>query len=82
MLSINYIIWLAIEMIYWIIIARVFLSWIPINISPQIKRIIYTLTEPLLDLFRKIIPVFKSGLDLSPMLVLITLKVLQAILIS
>jgi len=82
MLSINYIIWLAIEMIYWIIIARVFLSWIPINISPQIKRIIYTLTDPLLDLFRKIIPVFKSGLDLSPMLVLITLKVLQAILIS
>ena len=82
MLSINYIIWLAIEMIYLIIIARVFLSWIPINISPQIKRIIYTLTDPLLDLFRKIIPVFKSGLDLSPMLVLITLKVLQAILIS
>ena len=82
MLSINYIIWLAIEMIYWIIIARVFLSWIPINISPQIKKIIYTLTDPLLDLFRKIIPVFKSGLDLSPMLVLITLKVLQAILIS
>ena len=82
MLSINGIIWLAIEMIYWIIIARVFLSWIPINISPQIKKIIYTLTDPLLDLFRKIIPVFKSGLDLSPMLVLITLKVLQAILIS
>ena len=82
MLSINYIIWLALEMISWIIIARVFLSWIPINISPQIKRIIYTLTDPLLDLFRKIIPVFKSGLDLSPMLVLITLKVLQAILIS
>jgi len=82
MLSINGIIWLAIEIIYWIIIARVFLSWIPINISPQIKRIIYTLTDPLLDLFRKIIPVFKSGLDLSPMLVLITLKVLQAILIS
>ena len=54
MLSINYIIWLAIEMIYWIIIARVFLSWIPINISPQIKRIIYTLTDPLLDLFRSL----------------------------
>ncbi len=82
MLSINGIIWLTIEVIYWIIIARVFLSWIPINISYQIKRIIYALTDPLLDLFRKIIPPFKSGLDLSPMLALICLKILQAILIS
>ena len=81
MFSINGIIWLSIEIIYWIIIARVFLSWIPINISYQIKKVIYNLTEPLLELFRKIIPPFKSGLDLSPMLALITLKILQAILV-
>ena len=61
MLSINGIIWLTIEVIYWIIIARVFLSWIPINISYQIKRIIYALTDPLLDLFRKIISINGIG---------------------
>ncbi len=82
MLSINGIIWISIEFIYWLIIARVFLSWIPINISYTIKRLIYNLTDPLLDLFRKIIPPFKSGIDLSPMLVLIALKILQSILIS
>tara|TARA_B100001113_G_C20974096_1_gene563164 strand:+ start:492 stop:740 length:249 start_codon:yes stop_codon:yes gene_type:complete len=82
MLNINGIIWISIEFIYWLIIARVFLSWIPINISYTIKRLIYNLTDPLLDLFRKIIPPFKSGIDLSPMLVLIALKILQSILIS
>jgi|TARA_Y100000996_G_scaffold134244_2_gene101992 YggT family protein len=82
MLSINGIIWISIEFIYWLIIARVFLSWIPVNISYTIKRLIYNLTDPLLDLFRKIIPPFKSGIDLSPMLVLIALKILQSILIS
>lgn len=81
MLSINGIIWISIEFIYWLIIARVFLSWIPVNISYTIKRLIYNLTDPLLDLFRKIIPPFKSGIDLSPMLVLIALKILQSILI-
>ena len=55
MLSINGIIWISIEFIYWLIIARVFLSWIPVNISYTIKRLIYNLTDPLLDLFRKII---------------------------
>tara|TARA_Y100001970_G_C14010068_1_gene737926 strand:+ start:348 stop:596 length:249 start_codon:yes stop_codon:yes gene_type:complete len=82
MLSINGITWLTIEIIYWLIIARVFLSWIPINLSHQIKKILYNLTEPLLDIFRKIIPPFKSGIDLSPMLALIILKILQTILIS
>ena len=82
MLSINGIIWISIEFIYWLIIARVFLSWIPVNISYTTKRLIYNLTDPLLDLFRKIIPPFKSGIDLSPMLVLIALKILQSILIS
>ena len=82
MLSINGIIWISIEFIYWLIIARVFLSWIPVNISYTIKRLIYNLTDPLLDLFRKIIPPFKSGIDLSPMLALIALKILQSILIS
>ena len=81
MLNINGIIWISIEFIYWLIIARVFLSWIPVNISYTIKRLIYNLTDPLLDLFRKIIPPFKSGIDLSPMLVLIALKILQSILI-
>ena len=82
MLNINGIIWISIEFIYWLIIARVFLSWIPVNISYTTKRLIYNLTDPLLDLFRKIIPPFKSGIDLSPMLVLIALKILQSILIS
>ena len=69
------------QIIKFLIIARVFLSWVPININHKIKQFIYDLTEPLMSPFRNLIPAQKIGLDLSPILILLLLQILQSILI-
>ena len=69
------------QIIKFLIIARVFLSWVPINVNYKIKKIIYDLTEPLMSPFRNLVPAHKIGIDLSPMLVLLALQLLQRILI-
>ncbi len=69
------------QIIKFLIIVRVFLSWVPININQSIKQFIYNLTEPLMSPFRKLVPSDKTGVDLSPMLVLLSLQILQSILI-
>ena len=78
---IKIIIFYTFQIIKFLIIARVFLSWVPINVSYKIKQFIYDLTEPLMAPFRSLIPVHKMGIDLSPMLVLLLLQILQSILI-
>ena len=72
--------------IFWIIelliIARVFLSWIPVNINYKIKQFIFDLTEPLLSPFKKLIPPPKFGFDFSPILAFLSLEVLKQILLN
>ena len=75
-----YILWIA----TWVIIVQAVLSWLIafniINTSSHIVRTIwqalYTMTEPLYRPIRKILPDF-GALDLSPMVVLILLNILQ-----
>ena len=78
--NINTFIFWTFELIQYLIIARVFLSWVPIRLNSQITQFIYSLTEPLLVLFRRLIPFSTGGLDLSPILVLIALRIIQNIL--
>lgn len=54
-----------------LILIRVLMSWIP-NLDPYnpIVRLIYQLTDPILEPARRIIPPI-GGLDLSPLIVLL-----------
>jgi YggT family protein len=54
-----------------LILIRVLMSWIP-NLSPYnpIVRLIYQLTDPILEPARRLIPPI-GGLDLSPLIVLL-----------
>ena len=69
-----YVLWAA-------ILGRVILSWI--NLSPQnpIVVLIYGITEPILAPIRRVLPSM-GMLDLSPMIALIVLIVIQRILLS
>ena len=78
---IQIIIFYIFQIIKFLIIARVFLSWVPINVNYKIKQFIYDLTEPLMSPFRNLVPAHKVGLDLSPMLVLLSLQILQSLLV-
>ena len=75
------VIFYILQIIKFLIIARVFLSWVPININYKVKQIVHELTEPLMSPFRNLIPTHKIGIDLSPLLLLLLLQILQSILI-
>ena len=72
---------LALYIYSYVLFARIILGWVtmfwtpPSSLTPVI-RVIYDLTEPVLGLFRRYIPPI-GGLDLSPLIVFIILRVLQ-----
>lgn len=67
------------------IIVRILLSWIPLDRGNStvatIYHLIYGLTEPILGPIRRLLPSL-GGLDLSPMLGLLLVEVLQRVLLT
>jgi YggT family protein len=65
-----------------VILVYIILSWIRLPYSPwlnRIQRFLYDVCDPYLRIFRRIVPAF-GPLDLSPMLAVISLLVLQSLL--
>ena len=75
---------ILVPVLYVSILARVIVSWIPISEdSPfaPIVRAIYHITEPILGPIRRLIPGL-GMFDLSPMIAIILLMVIQRILVA
>lgn len=69
------------NLFYFLIILRIFLSWIPsIRWDNNPWKTIRSITDLYLDLFRRIIPPFQ-GLDFSPIIAIIVLQIIQNIVI-
>ena len=80
-MSIHNIVYYAIEVYIWIIIARIILSWVNINPYTPLVRFVYEITEPVLGFFRRVIPPV-GVLDLSPIVVFFILKIVQVALVN
>ena len=65
----------------YIILARIFLSWFPVDRTNPIVRLIYQITEPVLAPFRVILPLGGMGIDLSPIIVYFLLNILRTALV-
>jgi YggT family protein len=69
-----------------LIIAYILLSWIPLPYTiwlNRIQRFLYDVVEPYLRIFRRVLPSLNLGglgLDISPILAIIGLYVLNAII--
>jgi len=66
----------------WLILARVILSWIPTRGKNPLVRMVYEFTEPLLAPFRKIMPRTGMPIDLSPFLAYLVLQLLRTVIIQ
>ena len=67
-----------------VIFAYIITSWLRLPYSPtlnRIQRFLYDVSEPYLRLFRRILPSF-GPLDLSPMVAIIVLWLLDRVLIT
>ncbi len=68
---------------YILLILRIFLTWIPsINWEQQPFAWIRSVTDPFLNIFRGIIPPIGGVLDISPVIAIILLQIIQGLLVG
>ena len=79
-LSITQLISLLINVFVFAVFARAILSWMNPGTFNAAASILATLTEPLLDICRKIIPNL-GGLDLSPLVALLLLQLAKMVIL-
>ena len=65
----------------WVIIVRVLISWVSPDPGNPIVQILYRLTDPVLEPVRRRLPDV-GGLDISPVVVLLAIFVLQKFLVA
>ena len=69
------------NLFFFLIILRIFLSWIPsVNWFAQPWQTIREVCDAYLDIFKKFIPPF-NGLDFSPIIALLVLQLAQNIIV-
>ncbi len=71
-----------ITMYIWVVIIGALLSWVRPDPYNPLVQIIYRLTEPAYSFIRRHIPTVFNGLDLAPLILVITLQVMDVILVS
>ena len=66
----------------WVIIIRALISWVNPDPYNPIVQFLYKITEPVLNPFRRVLPVYNMGIDLSPLIVILILIFLRSFLVS
>ena len=79
-LSITQLISLLINVFVFAVFARAILSWLNPGTFNAVASILVTLTEPLLDICRKMIPDL-GGIDLSPLVALLLLQLAKMVIL-
>lgn len=68
---------------YILIILRIFLTWVPsIDWQQQPFFWVRSVTDPYLNIFRGIIPPIGGALDISPILAILALQLIQTLVVS
>jgi len=78
---------IGVTLYYWLLIIRVVLSWIPVNPRNELVGLLYNLTDPLLDAFRRYIPALRRtgnsvGIDFTPLVAILVLYFVEIFLIE
>jgi YggT family protein len=66
----------------WIVVIAALISWVNPDPYNPIVRFLYSVTEPVFGLVRRILPLPAMGLDLSPIIVLLAIVFLQQFLVK
>lgn len=67
----------------WIVIIRCFISWVNPDPNNPIVRFLYTVTDPVLYRLRRALPfLYTSGVDLSPIVIVVGIYFLQSFLVQ
>lgn len=72
---------ILIPIAYWLIIVRAVLSWFGPDPYNTLVQLLYKITEPILAPFRRLIPFYNIGIDISPILAILALVFLRYFLV-
>ena len=72
---------LIITVYTWVIIAAALISWVRPDPSSPVVQLLYRLTEPVYSFIRRYIKTNVSGIDFTPLIVLLALQFLDQFLI-
>ena len=70
------------SVLWWLVIIRALLSWVSPDPFNPIVQILNNVTEPLLAPFRKIVPAYNIGIDISPIFVLLILLFIKYFIVK
>lgn len=73
---------IALNVYLWIVIIRALLSWVNPDPYNPIVRTLYSITDPLLNLIRRRLPVVFGAIDLSPLLLILVIYFLEVFLVG
>ena len=68
-----------VDLYSFVVLAAVVMTWIRVDWRNPLAKVVYSLTEPVFAPIRRLLPVM-GGLDFSPMVVLLALRVLRRLL--
>jgi YggT family protein len=66
----------------WVIVIRALISWVNPDPYNPIVQILQKMTEPVLRPLRKLVPAYRIGVDLSPLIAILIIIFLKAALIK
>jgi len=71
----------ALTIMNWLIIIRALISWVNPDPYNPIVQFLYKTTDPILAPFRRLIPVYSVGLDISPIIALVFIWFLKLFIV-
>lgn len=66
----------------WLVIIRALISWVNPDPYNSIVQFLNTVTEPILAPFRRLLPAYTIGIDLSPLFALVLIWFLRLFLVK
>ena len=69
------------QILYWLLFARIVVSWLPVDPYHSVVQFLFQVTEPLLKPLRRL-PLQIGALDLTPLVAFIALFFLRNVLVG
>ncbi len=73
---------IVLTVLSWAILIRAVISWVNPDPYNPIVQILHRMTEPFLEPLRRVLPTWRIGLDLSPLIAFLLIVFLQKFLIA
>ncbi len=73
---------MVINIYIWVVIIAALITWVRPDPYNPIVQILYKLTEPVYVKIRKVIPTLLGGIDIAPILVILTLKFIDLFVVK